>query len=694
MTTNTDSQSNSARFVRGIGPKRAEALKRLEVQTLRDLCYFFPRRYEDRKHFQPIASVVPGSDITISGQVLMLGLRPTRRITIFEMMVGDESGTITAVWFNQPYLMNQFKKGDRLILSGKADYYQERLQLSTPDYELISEEGDDSSDTVHTGRITPIYPLTDGLAQRSLRAAMKEVVDHYLEGEVKEFLPDRTKRDYHLMDLVPALRSIHFPDELSSLEPARRRIIFDEFLLFSLNVLLKLNSIRKRDKGIGFAKAAESLERFRKVLPFELTTDQESAIREILNQVSTDVPMSRLLQGEVGSGKTMAAAFFLYLAVQNGFQSVLLVPTEILAEQHFQTLRPLFERLHVSTGLLIGSTEPDEKQRIYKALEKNELSVVIGTHALLQEEVRFKQLALVVVDEQHRFGVRQRSKLVQRNPRPHFLVMTATPIPRTLGLTLYGDLDSSVIRTLPKGRKPIKTFWISREKEQEVLEHVRIQAVKSNEQAYILFPTIEESENTDLLAATKEYERLRKGIFKGIEIGLVHGRLQKKERDSVMERFYRGDIKILVATSVIEVGVDNPNVTSMIIEHADRFGLSQLHQMRGRIGRGTKESSCFLFANPTSEEAKKRLRILTKTTDGFVISEEDLKLRGPGDFFGTKQSGVPFFQMADLIRDTSILMEARKEAVRILASDPELTSTENRLLAAEMLFRKERYKFP
>ncbi|MBI3999950.1 MAG: ATP-dependent DNA helicase RecG [Candidatus Omnitrophica bacterium] len=689
-------EEKSARFIRGIGPKRFEALNRLGVQSIRDLCYFFPRRYEDRAHFQSIAHIQPGEDATIRCEVITLGVRSLKKMSVLEMIVGDSTGMLTAIWFNQPYLQNQFKTGDQIILSGKIERYHDRFQLSSPEYERI-QEGE--AEAIHTGRITPIYPLSEGLAQRSLRTAMKEVADHYVPKEVTEFLPESIRESCSLTNLPEAVQAMHFPDSFELLESARRRIVFDEFFLFELLLFSRIRAIQLKERSIPFRDdLLKRFNEFKSQLPFELTQGQKNAIHEILENVSSEIPMNRLLQGEVGSGKTMVAAFFLYLAAKNNLQAALLVPTEILAEQHDQNLSAMLRRLGVSTALLTGSLESEEREAVLAQIASAATSVVIGTHALLQEDVRFKNLGLVVIDEQHRFGVMQRAKLILRKPRPHLLVMTATPIPRTLGLTLYGDLDISTIHELPKGRKEIKTYWINQNKETDVLEHIKKEVLEQNEQAYILFPIIEEmdrsffsadnQEQYSLSAATKEYERLKKGIFKNIPIGLVHGRLSKKERDLVMQNFYKGKIKILVATSVIEVGVDNPNVTYMVIENAERFGLSQLHQMRGRIGRGQKEATCFLFGNPTTEEGKKRLRILTKTQDGFSIAEEDLLIRGPGEFFGTKQSGLPLFRIADLIRDSALLTLARKEAKKIVDEDPDLVRPEHQRLIEEMNLRR------
>jgi len=674
------------RYLKGIGPRRAEALEKLGVRTLTDLLYLFPRRYEDRSRFVKIEEVSLSDSATLRGEILTLGIRKLKQMPLFEMVVGDETAMIHAVWFNQPYLKNQFKVGMKVILSGRVEFYEKRLQMNSPEYEIV--ESDDES-PIHMGRITPIYPLTEGLFQRSLRSIMKEATEKVTEKEAQEFLPPDVLSSLELPSLNEAIREMHFPTSFEKLEEARKRVVFDEFFLFLVELLGRLKVQRERQDAVSLKDDGMLSEEFKRALPFTLTQDQEEGLREIAEDCGKPFPMSRLLQGEVGSGKTVVAAFAVFLASRKGQQSAFLVPTEILAEQHARTLDRILKPLGVNLELLTSSTPSEKRIEILKALGEGKLQVLVGTHALLQEEVRFRSLALVVIDEQHKFGVRQRSQLLGGTPRPHLLVMTATPIPRTLALTLYGDMDVSLIKELPKGRIPVKTYWIVREKQREVLLHIR-ERVLQGDQAYLVFPTIDESEKADLFAAREEYERLSEKEFRDLKVGLVHGRVAREEREEIMQRFREGKIQVLVATSVIEVGVDNPNATMMVIENAERFGLSQLHQLRGRVGRGRKESECYLFGDPKTEEGKRRLRILTKTNDGFVIAEEDLRLRGPGELLGTRQSGEPYFRVADLNRDVSILLLARERATKVLKEDPELSSSAWVGLRTELARREAR----
>ena len=669
----------SIRYLKGVGPQRAIAFEKIGIRSIQDLLYCFPRRYEDRSQFFKIANLIPGQTATLRGEILSVQFKPIRRMPVVEITVGDDSGFIHALWFNQVYLKKTFLAGQKIILFGKIENYQGRIQISSPDFEII----DDHEDFVHMGRITPIYSLTEGLFQKSLRHLLKDTVDKYLQNQITEFLPESLREKYHFMDLQTAIKEMHFPSSLEIQREAQRRLVFDEFFLFELNLLRKMEKIRTKYRAIEMKNLPSLLTRFKKTLPFELTGAQEQAIQQIVNDLSTTVPTNRLLQGDVGSGKTVVGSFALLAASENQQQAAFLVPTEILAEQHYKTLVRLLSPFTKSIALLTSSTPKDKRERMLAELRQGKLSILIGTHAILQEEVSFKSLVLLIIDEQHKFGVHQRHHLLNREPRPHQIVMTATPIPRTLALTIYGDLDISSIHELPKGRKKIETFWITRKKQKEILQHI-LKKINEGDQAYFIFPLIEETEKIDLLAAKAEYDKLRKGIFRNTKMGLIHGKLESEERNHIMRGFSDGEIKILVATSVIEVGVDNPNATLMVIENAERFGLSQLHQMRGRIGRGEKPSACFLFGEPKTEEGQKRLRIMTKTQDGFIIADEDLKLRGPGEFLGTRQSGEPLFRLANPILDQDLLIEARNLAKTILKEHWLQTSEEWRLLRAKL----------
>ncbi len=660
------------RYVKGIGPRRAEIFLKMGIHSVRDLLFLFPRRYEDRSRFLPVASVPLGEPSTCRGEILEVKFKPIRRMPIVEVLFGDPSGTLRAVFFNQPYLKKTFEHGQRIVFYGKVENYEGRLQLTNPEFEIL--EGDDE-DSAHIGRIVPVYPLTEGLFQRSLRNILKDATERYLNEAFFDFLSPGIRKESDLLPLDRAIRAMHFPSDFEEQRKARERIVFDDFLSFMLELMIRVKTVRTRLRAPEMSATSELLDEFTGALSFGLTQCQHKAIREIAEDLKSGIPMNRLLQGDVGSGKTVVAAFAFFVAARSGYQSAFLIPTEILAEQHFRTLSQLLATLRIRVELLTKSVDNDARKRILGGLKRGELPVIVGTHSILQDDVLFEKLGLVAVDEQHKFGVHQRNRLLQRVPRPHQLVMTATPIPRTLGLTVFADLDISVMREMPQGRKPIKTYWITRAKQPEVFRHMS-ERLEKGEQAYIVFPVIEESEKTDLLAAKKEYDRLRKQVFNKFKVGIVHGRLDRTERETTMRAFARGEIQVLVATSVIEVGLDQPNATVMVIENAERFGLAQLHQLRGRIGRGSLESECFLFGEPSTEEGKKRLRLMTKMTDGFMIAEEDLKLRGQGDLLGTKQSGIPVFRAADLVRDEAMLLLARDKAKGIV-KDLDLETLKN-----------------
>lgn len=648
------------RYIKGVGPKRAEALKKLGLERLQDFFYFFPHRYEDRTHFTPIAELKQGEFATISAKILSVQLRPIPKLRLVEARVGDLTGSISAVWFNQPFLLKMLRPGMEIVLYGKPEWFQNRFQLTSPEYE----SSESQRPSIHSGRIVPIYPLTAGIFQKPMRQIAWEAIQKS-QGKIHEFLPSFFKEAHHLAELSQSIRQIHFPESYEALEEAKRRVIFDEFFLFEISLLKRIQNLKKNHAAISFKNSNVFFQDFLKTLPFQLTSGQTLACKELGRDLQQNHPMNRLLMGDVGSGKTVVAAYALALAVQNGHQAALLVPTEILAQQHYRHFLKLLKPFDISIALLTSATTGQKKEKVIAQLRTGAIQLIIGTHALIQDNVQFKSLALVTIDEQHKFGVHQRSKLFQREPRPHQLVMTATPIPRTLALTLYGDLDVSTLADMPSGRHPIKTKFFQTKQKPQALQEIA-ESIKRGEQAYFIFPLIEETEKMDLASAVKAYDQMRKGVFSQFKVGLVHGRMSAEERDAIMQLFQEKEISILVATSVLEVGIDNPNATIMVIENAERFGLAQLHQMRGRIGRGQKASTCYLISDPKSDEARLRIEIMTRESNGFVIAEEDLKMRGHGDFWGTRQSGEPLFKLANPILHGPILSEAREAAITLL----------------------------
>ncbi|PVV82743.1 ATP-dependent DNA helicase RecG [Dehalogenimonas alkenigignens] len=682
---------------KGVSDATAAKLKKLGIENVRDLLYHFPARHVDYSHTARISSLSPGPDQTIVANVWEV--RPTtpggRRST--EAILGDETGNIRALWFNNPYLARQIKNGDRLVISGRVSAWKGMLVFESPEWEKLEEK-----ELVHTGRLVPVYPLTAGLYPRALRKLMKEVVDGFAPA-LEDYLPADIKERRRLADLPQSVAQAHFPAHEPSYNAARMRLAFDELFFLQLGVLARKRAWQHSQPAASITADQALLTRFVDSLPFKLTGAQRRSLDEILADLKRTEAMSRLLQGEVGSGKTVVATAAILMAVNAGFQAAFMAPTEILAEQHFCSVTAMLDRLAVqkqqgehsvsyfgivpdrplTVALLIGDAKESGKSAVRDLVRNGGIDLIIGTHALIQKSMKFKRLGMAVIDEQHRFGVEQRQSLRQKGSNPHILVMTATPIPRTLALTLYGDLDLSVIDELPPGRQIIKTRWLKPEQRGSAYAFIKKQ-LAMKQQAFIVCPLVEESEAVQARAAKAEYESLKMEVFPEYRLGLLHGRLTAAEKDSVMGAFKDGKLDILVSTPVIEVGIDVPNATVMLIESADRFGLSQLHQFRGRVGRGTEQSYCMLLAENPSEIANARLEVIEKTQDGFILAEEDLKLRGPGEFFGTRQSGLPDLKMAKL-SDVPILEMAREEATRLFAEDPKLQKPEHRALYKELI---------
>lgn len=672
-----DIQKN-VQYLKGVGPQKAKQLERLGIYTIWDLLYHFPREYQDRSNILPAYSYAHGDIATVKGTVISSQeSKPRRGLNITKLVLQEEGSTFYAVWYNQPYIRKQFPVGKKVLVTGKMDRNFGVPQIQVTDYEAI-----DGEDSLHSGRIVPIYPLSEGISQRFLRTIIKSTLEQVGCG-LREFLPDGMLDRYNLPCIPEALQEIHFPDNFQASHRAQKRFIMEEFFLFQLGIGLQRSRNKRKPKEHNYLE--ESLtEHLLRTLPFQLTSAQTRVYKEIQADLLKPYAMNRLLQGDVGAGKTIVAALALCKAAGSGLQSALMAPTELLAEQHAKNIIDLLEPLGVRVALLTGGSKKG-RVKILEAVASGDIQVVVGTHALIQSEVQFKNLALVVVDEQHRFGVRQRAALQDKGIAPDVLVMTATPIPRTLALTLYGDLDVSVIDELPPGRQLIETYHLSTKQAGKAVGLVKKQ-VEEGRQAYVVCPLIEESEKIDTQAAVDLYERLQKALPE-CKVGLLHGKMKALDKERMMEDFRLGAVDILVSTTVIEVGVDVPNATVMIIWDAQRFGLAQLHQLRGRVGRGKEQSYCIMVSDPTTREAQERLAAMCHTQDGFKLAEEDLKLRGPGEFFGTRQSGIPDFKIANLVRDAREIEQARKEADQLLEVDPELRSLSNQTLVQQFIRR-------
>lgn len=659
-------------FLPGVGQQRAELLKKLGIQSREQLLFHLPRRYEDRRRFIPLAQAQPGEDVTLRGKIHSVrsqrwrGGRKVLEVVVASESITSEKDVLRCLWFNVHYLQNILVKGREVIFHGKPSLGKNGWTMVHPEFEVVE---DDDDEFIHLNRITPIYPLTEGLSQRVIRRILFEATQR--DGfEYDEFYP-APKEMPLLKEAIPA---VHFPESWEQKDKAWQRIVYDEFFCLQCVLAQRRNGRKKIEKKRGQDHpelAAEFLSR----LPFPPTRAQERVMREIATDLHLPVPMNRLLQGDVGSGKTVVAVYAMLMVVGQGEQAALMAPTEILAEQHYLNLKRWLEPLGISVGLHTGSKKisdrsPMDQLSLKQSLFQGRGSIVVGTHALLYDSFVTDQLGLVVIDEQHKFGVLQRLSLVKKGKNPDILVMTATPIPRTLGMTLYGDLDVSVIDELPPGRSPIVTACRSAAQLERVWMFIR-QQLDAGRQAYIVYPLIEESEKVEAKAVEKEFEQLKK-TFRAFEIGLLHGRMKPEEKEKVMTGFRSGKIQVLVSTAVIEVGVDVPNATIMVIENAERFGLAQLHQLRGRVGRGSEKSYCVLVGEPKSKESWQRLKIMEETNDGFRIAEEDLKIRGPGNIFGTEQSGLPPLRFGNLVRDMSLLAQARNDAEALVRRDPTL----------------------
>ncbi len=675
--TKTGTLDRPVQFLKGVGPRRAEALAKLGIQTARDLIYHAPHRYLDATTVTPIAKLAPGMEATAIGEVVSKGVIPTRRgLRLFQAVIRDPSGLIECSWPGQPFLDRAIRKGDKLLVSGPVRFFHGR-QIQPREFTVLARAGDEAADE---GTVFPVYPATAGLTHRQVRHLIDRNLGLLLtavEEEEEEIVPEMLRRQLNLPSPRQALEWLHRPPTLAHAEEARRRLAFEE--LFVLQVLYARARYENREtrKGVAFARKNTLVRPFAEALPFELTAAQKRVLSEISADMSQPRPMNRLLQGDVGSGKTVVATFALLRAIENGYQAALMAPTELLAEQHQATLTGLLGDLAVRVVLLRGGLPAAARREGLEQIGSGTAQLIIGTHALIQENVEFQRLGLAVIDEQHRFGVRQRLQLRQAGAQPDVLVMSATPIPRTLALTFYGDLDISVLDELPPGRRPVRTVLRRDSARARVFEFVR-QEVAAGRQAYVVYPVIEESEALDVRSASEAFEHLSSEVLSDVSVALIHGRLPADEKDGTMRRFVAGEIDVLVSTTVIEVGIDVPNATVMVIEGAERFGLSQLHQLRGRVGRGGEQSYCIVVHG--GHTPPERLRVFVSTNDGFEIARADLRLRGYGDFFGARQHGLPEFVFADLERDEALLHAARDAAARIIAADAELTGAQHRAL--------------
>ncbi len=663
--------------MKGVGPRREKVFKELGIHCIKDILYYFPRRYLDRTILTPIRKLKKGETATLIVQVETFGEKRIRRGTMFQIIVSDGTGLLTLNWFNGVrYVKDLFKQGDKIAINGKVEWYK-GFSITHPEFEKLM----DDEDPMQTGTIVPVYPLSQdlkssGLDQRGLRKILRNV---FIELDpIPEIMPQNILNDNKLIDLNRALRDIHFSDDINDLRSAKKRLKFDEHFFLQLLLALRKSEVQslgaKRliDVGPYFRPISETLD-------FELTNSQKQVIQEIHLDMKNNFPMNRLVQGDVGCGKTIVAILISSIAVGNNVQVAVMAPTEILAKQHFQSFKEQLDKIKISCALLTGKMKKAERNPIISGLETGNISVVVGTHALIQDDVSFQNLGLVIIDEQHRFGVNQRSLLLDKGDNPHSMAMTATPIPRTLAITYHGDMDISIIDELPLNRIPVVTKVVEPGRMNKVYKFIRDE-VSEGRQCIIVYPLVEESEKLDIAAAVEACNELSKIQFSSLKVGLVHGRMKSDEKDDIINGFEKNEINILISTTVVEVGIDIPNATVMLVEHAERFGLTQLHQLRGRVGRGTKKSYCILVRRNITDASRNRLAVMEKTSDGFIVADEDLKLRGPGEFFGLKQSGFFQFKIADMVLDGALIRDARLAAFALIDGDKTLRNDSNKML--------------
>ncbi|MBW1807184.1 MAG: ATP-dependent DNA helicase RecG [Deltaproteobacteria bacterium] len=693
-----DDLQTPIQYIKGVGPRRAARFAARDVNTVSDALFMLPRAYEDRRQVRTIITLVPGERATFTAEVLDFGIRRIgKKRRMFELILGDETGQITCRWFNfnPATFSKRFSRGQEVKVAGRVELYRNVRGLVHPDIEKIGMRSDDDGDDF--ANIIPIYPEIEGVYPKIVRQVMRRVVSRFAP-KLTECLPEEIRRRHELPPLVSALQAVHFPaadadvDQLNQgRSAAHKRVVFEEFLLLQLGLALRRGQW-KSEPGRALSPQGDLVAFAARLFGFELTNGQKKVLTEIVSDMASEKPMNRLLQGDVGSGKTALGILAAYVAAESNTQTAFMAPTEILAEQHYRQIKKLLlsdqdKRASLKAGFLTSSIKGADRRGELERIATGRVQLVVGTHALIEEKVKFNQLGLCVIDEQHRFGVLQRAKLRAKGLTPDVLVMTATPIPRTLSMTIYGDLDVSILDELPPGRSPVKTYVLSGSQVSQAYRFVR-QAVARGGQAYLVYPLVEESEKIALRDATQMFKSLSEGALAGLRLGLLHGRLSAAEKDEVMSRFVAGQLDVLVATTVIEVGVDVSNATVMVVEHSERFGLSQLHQLRGRVGRSSKPGTCFLVAySLASEDARTRMKVMERTTDGFVIAEEDLAIRGPGEFIGTRQSGLPAFIFGNLSRDADLLTVARKEAFALVDKDPDLSRPEHRLLKEALMLR-------